>query len=286
MTIPFTIQLVGVRELSAYESPEAEPSADSLSINKPSADSLSANKSSATEPQTDNTPLIDTVTACIADFLHHVDAVFSPFRRDSQVTAARHGDWSALLNRHEPEFAEVYALAQQAESLTHGYFNPMHSGEYDPTGIVKGWAIQRAYEQWLRPLIHNGTCEAAALGGGGDIQTGVADASDFTWRIGVQDPRDERHILRTVALRNGAIATSGTSKRGEHITRAAHDLLQATVVDDCLTFADMWATTAISAGEHVFRDVIAQNDAARTDVMAVLVRTDGSIAEITPYKNR
>ncbi|OZG59851.1 ApbE family [Bifidobacterium myosotis] len=292
MTIPFTVQLVSERRDATYLA-----------------------------------TLIDEVTPQIGAFLQHVDATFSPFRHDSQVSAARRGDWSGLLRgthnahgtqdtrgtrhhgttispdgarRPQSEFAEVYALAQQAKQLTHGHFDPMHAGVYDPTGIVKGWAIERAHERFLMPLIRSGRCDAAALGGGGDIQTAVADDSDFTWRIGVQNPDDPRSTLRTVTMRNGGIATSGTSQRGEHITRTAHDLKQATVIDDHLTFADMWATAAASAGEAAFRNIVAgsptahakstaqakpatlPHPTAQSNLMAVFVRADGTVTELHP----
>lgn len=253
---------------------------------------------------------IDEITPQIDAFLRHVDATFSPFRADSQVAAARRGDWSSLLpTAHGPrpphprtassagitiapdgtrqpqsEFAQIYALAEQAKQLTRGHFDPMHAGQYDPTGIVKGWAIEQAHKRFLMPLITSGQCDAAALGGGGDIQTAVASSSDFVWRIGVQDPANTNATLRTITLRNGAVATSGTSKRGEHITRSAHDLAQATVVDDHLTFADMWATAAISAGERTFREIIDQNPVAQASLHAVLVRADGSITQFAPGK--
>ncbi|KAB7786993.1 FAD:protein FMN transferase [Bifidobacterium cebidarum] len=271
MTIPFTVQLVG----------NAEQSAQLATV-------------------------IDQVTPEIADYLHHIETAFSPFSADSQVSAARRGDWRALISaqpsqtstqpntRHAPnepsaahrlphtDFAEIYALVQQAKQLTHGHFDPMHAGQYDPTGIVKGWAIEQAHQRFLMPLITAGTCEAAALGGGGDIQAAVADTSDFTWHIGVQDPANPNATIRTITLRNGAVATSGTSKRGEHITRSAHDLAQATVVDDHLTFADMWATTAISAGEQTFRGIVAGNPVAQSSLMSVFVRPDGSITQFAP----
>lgn len=241
--------------------------------------------------------LLAEVTPQITKHLHDVERRFSPFRADSLVSKARQGDWTALPT--EPDFAEVYALCQQAKRLTEDAFNPMHAGAYDPTGLVKGWAIQRAYEQFLQPLLHDGRCEAAAISGGGDIQTGVRSNSDFKWRIGVENPlfaSNKPHnaaayssgvslatsTLRTITLHNGAIATSGTHKRGEHITRTDHSLAQATIVADQLIFADMWATTAISVGETRLRALIERANGfnGMDHIMAVLVRTDYSIAEL------
>ena len=257
MTIPFTIQLVA--------SPGITPGR---------LDALA----SQTAPR-------------IKAWLDHVEAVFSPFRADSAVGRARAGDWSALLDN--PDFAEVHMLVKQAEQLTDGHFSATHAGVYDPTGLVKGWAIERAHERFLMPLTRSGEVAAAALGGGGDIRTAVAHDSDFVWHIGVDNPFADGvadpttdpqagmpSILRTITLRNGAVATSGTSRRGEHITRTAHDLAQATVIDDRLVFADMWATAAIAAGERAFRDLIARYGDGR--IMAVLARADRTVAEITP----
>lgn len=265
MTIPFTIQLVA--------SPGTAPGR---------LDALA----SQTAPR-------------IKSWLDHVEAVFSPFRADSAVGRARAGDWRALLD--DPDFAEVHMLVKQTEQLTDGHFSATHAGVYDPTGLVKGWAIERAHERFLMPLMRSGDVAAAALGGGGDIRTAVAHDADFAWRIGVDNPfateQDDPFatgqddppleppagtpsILRTITLRNGAVATSGTSKRGEHITRTAHDLAQATVIDDRLVFADMWATAAIAAGERAFRDLIAHHGDGR--IMAVLVRADRTVAEIAP----
>lgn len=247
MTIPFTVQLV-----ASAEPPSPQAARDRLRV------------------------LLDRLMPRIQQHLDRAEAAFSPFRDDSLVCRARRGDWSALL--HDPQFAEIHAIAQQAKQLTGGAFDPMHAGVYDPTGIVKGWAVQRACETLLAPIVRdarNGV-DAAAIGGGGDIQTLVRDDSDFMWRIGVQDPFDLQRTIRTVTLRCGAVATSGTARRGEHITRTDHALAQATVVDDQLVYADMWATAAISAGEARLRAMLERHGAG--SVQAVLVRADGGIA--------
>ncbi|KAB7789931.1 FAD:protein FMN transferase [Bifidobacterium leontopitheci] len=349
MTIPFTVQLVTGPGTTGTDAtaPDATaphaagrsataPAAASTTPTAPPAHPTTGTGSPSSAPTPALSPLLDSVMPKIAAWLDHVDRAFSPFRADSLVGRARRGDWSALLT--DPEFAEVYALCQQAKRLTGGAFDSMHAGVYDPTGIVKGWAVQRAFERFLQPLIRDGQCEAAAIGGGGDIQTGVAETSGFVWRIGVENPfrtgrtsplhgsaspRSEASIpleetalaatsanagvdgvtarsdsysrgqtrsgatatpadgafptLCTVSLRNAGIATSGTAKRGEHITRRDHGLAQATVIDAELIFADMWATAAISAGEAAFRESTARSGG---DVTAILVGTDRSIGHV------
>lgn len=213
------------------------------------------------------------------DLLSHVDRTFSPFRDDSLTSRANRGDWGGLLD--DPDFHEVYARAAMAADLTHGHFRAMRDGRYDPVGLVKGWAIERAFTRFLRPLLDAGRAEAAALGGGGDMQLGVASDSDFVWGVGIEDPRDAGMLAGTVRLADGAVATSGTSKRGEHIDRTADDLIQATVVGTHLTDADMWATTAIAAGRACFGTLVA----GESDPLfsALLIDRDGVKHVVTPH---
>jgi FAD:protein FMN transferase len=82
-------------------------------------------------------------------FLHEVDRRFSPFKPDSLVSQARRGDWSALLD--DGDFQEIYAKSALAKTLTHGAFDAFHQGTYDPTGLVKGWAIDKATTRFLSP---------------------------------------------------------------------------------------------------------------------------------------
>ena len=54
-------------------------------------------------------------------------------------------------------------------------------------------------------------------------------------------------------VRNGAVATSGSAERGSHIIdprtgKPAHGVVSASVIDDSLTRADLWATAAVVAG--------------------------------------
>jgi thiamine biosynthesis lipoprotein len=43
----------------------------------------------------------------------------------------------------------IFALAERTRRETAGYFTILHGGVYDPSGVVKGWAIGCAAE-----LIH------------------------------------------------------------------------------------------------------------------------------------
>ncbi len=176
------------------------------------------------------------------DTLRRYDQMFSPFRDDSVLNAVRSG-------RMEPpaagaEFAEVMGLADQALRKTQGAFDVHYAQALDPSGLVKGWAAERA-------------CRALAelpadyyLNAGGDI---FCAAVDQPWRLGVEHPFDTRGLITVVALAEGAMATSGSVHRGAHIVdpatgTAAEGLRQVTVVGPSLTWADVWATAIVARG--------------------------------------
>jgi thiamine biosynthesis lipoprotein len=84
-------------------------------------------------------------------------------------------------------------------------------------------------------------------------------------------------VLLTVPLRCGAVATSGTAARGEHIIdpatgRPPAGLLSATVIGASLTWADVYATAAFVRGPDAAAWVRTLADHA-----AVLVDADGCI---------
>ena len=81
------------------------------------------------------------VDEAFADFVL-LDRTFSPFRGDSLVSR---------INRGELRLSESGALVLQAvelsrhyEHATRGYFSAWPGGCLDPSGLVKGWAIDRA----------------------------------------------------------------------------------------------------------------------------------------------
>lgn len=183
--------------------------------------------------------------------LDQIDHDFSPFRPHSLVN--RWASRQLTADQLTPDFQTVYAWAIRAADVTGGAFDPFYAGRYDPTGLVKGWAIQRVFERYLRPALDQGTLQAAAINGAGDIQVGVAQGSSFRWHVGIEDPTAPRRVLATYTLQNGAVATSGTHQHGEHIRRQVPSALQqATVVLPTLTPADIYATAAVAMGPARF----------------------------------
>lgn len=191
----------------------------------------------------------DAVAGCFAE-LRHVDETFSPYRADSQVS--RIADGRLDLDDAGGEVRAVASACVDLESVTDGRFSAWWNRRFDPSGYVKGWAVERAARRHLAPLLERGA-EAVGINAGGDVQVFTADDSDWTWRVGIADPRRPDRLAATLELADGAVATSGVAERGAHIVdprtgMPARGIAAATVVAAGLTLADVWATTAVISG--------------------------------------
>nr|WP_308050133.1 FAD:protein FMN transferase [Streptomyces sp. TRM72054] len=184
------------------------------------------------------------------DGLHRVDAVFSTYREDSQISRLGRGELT--VGECDPEVAEVLELAAEAERVSEGWFSTTYEGRLDPTGIVKGWAVERA----ARRLAAAGV-SGVSVNGGGDVQLLGVPGGARPWRVGVSDPLRPGGLAAVVSAAGAtelAVATSGTAERGAHIVdprtgrSAVTDLLAVTVVAPRLTWADCWATAAFAMG--------------------------------------
>jgi thiamine biosynthesis lipoprotein len=202
---------------------------------------------------TDDSPAHTAWQACVEE-LREVYRVFSTYRQDSVVS--RLGAGELALADCPPEVHEVLALGEQARVESGGSFDVRRPGPdgvpvLDPSGVVKGWAVQRASAH-LRAL-HD---TDFSLSAGGDMVCHVADdpAGDRApWRVGIEDPHDAQRLVATVEVRRGAVATSGAAHRGEHIVdprtgTTPRDLASVTVLADDLTWADIDATAAYAMG--------------------------------------
>ncbi len=139
-------------------------------------------------------------------WLHWVDATFSPYRDDSDVS--RFGRGALPLAQCAPELAEVLEACALIRDRSDGYFTTTPGGTFDPSGYVKGWAIERA----AAILTAAGSAEHC-VNGGGDVQC----AGERLWRVGIADPLHPGRLALVVAGQDFAVATSGVAERGAHI---------------------------------------------------------------------
>lgn len=198
---------------------------------------------------------LDKLSAGILSELERLEEKFSAFRSTSLVCRFQDGDKSVLLDQ---EFQEVFALAEMAYQETEGAFDPYYKGIYDPTGLVKGWVIEELFKSKMLPYLQHPAVEAVCLNGGGDMQFATKETSDFLWKIGIENPENLQEILAVFSAKTGAIATSGYSKRGQHI-QSKNGLQQITFMDTSLTRADIWATAGLSMPENKLAQAIAHH---------------------------
>lgn len=189
----------------------------------------------------------ETAVAQAFSHLRRVDRVFSTWRDDSDLMRVRRG----LLPEADahPWVEEVRQLCAAAEAETRGLFSADLSRTdgtrvFDPTGLVKGWAVEGAARH-LALLEGVSYCVNA----GGDVVAGTGRRAQDprAWRVGIQDPRDRTRIAATVEVVAGAVATSGNAARGAHILdprmgEAVRRSGSATVTGPSLLWADIWAT--------------------------------------------
>ena len=193
-------------------------------------------------------PAVDAAVGQAFGVLRRVDAVFSTWRADSDLVRVRRGDLDPA--QAHPWLAEVQLLCAEAERRTGGLFSASYDTSalsvadgYDPTGLVKGWAVERA-AMHLRHVPGISWCVNA----GGDLLAGAGrGASPSTWRVGVEDPRVPGVLAATVPLCVGGLATSGAAARGAHVVdpRSGARVIRdgsATVWGPTLLWSDVWAT--------------------------------------------
>jgi thiamine biosynthesis lipoprotein len=201
-------------------------------------------------PDVHATAVAHRIAAVFAE-LRAVDCLFSTYRPDSEISRLNRGELD--LQACRPVVREVIARCERARERTGGYFDarrlPLPTGGlgYDPSGLVKGWAVERAVRH-LAELDGYDRC----LNAGGDVAVFAAPGRP-AWRVGVEDPAEPARLLDVLSLTAGAVATSGTAHRGSHLIdphrgQPATQVRAVTVTGPSLLWADVYATAAAARG--------------------------------------
>jgi len=138
-----------------------------------------------------------------------VDETFSTYKSTSEIAKINTGELSVA--HASASVQTILALSEQTKKDTHGYFDIQHDGVYDPSGIVKGWAISNAAHMLEAQGFRNFYIDA-----GGDVQV-VGNKNGKPWRVGIRNPFNHNEYVKVLALTDRGIATSGTAIRGQHI---------------------------------------------------------------------
>jgi FAD:protein FMN transferase len=167
--------------------------------------------------------------------------------------------------------ADVLRRCERTKNETGGYFDIERDGRIDPSGLVKGWAIERACALLLARGRTNFFVDA-----GGDVQAMGRNGDGQPWRVGIRNPFKRDEQVKVLAISNRGVATSGTAIRGQHIYNPMQpgffftDLVCLTVIGPSIYDADRFATAAFAMG----RDGLAFI-ADRPDLEGYAITADG-----------
>jgi thiamine biosynthesis lipoprotein len=179
----------------------------------------------------------------VFDYFSAVDARFSTYKLDSEISRINRREIAE--NAYSDEMCEVFALAEKTKRDTGGYFDITREGFIDPSGLVKGWAIQNATR-----LVEAMGYDNYFIDVGGDIQS-----RGTTWTVGIRSPFNRNEIVKIIRPAGRGIATSGTYIRGQHIydpfepDKKITDIVSLTVVGPDIYEADRYATAAFAMGK-------------------------------------
>ena len=183
----------------------------------------------------------------VCDWLHEVDARFSTYKPESEVSRLQRGE--ITLADCSADLRHVLDVCADLWRETDGYFDAYAGGSLDPSGYVKGWSVEVASAR----LAAAGSTRHY-INAGGDIRMRGGNPDGEPWRVGIRHPWEADKVSWVLAVTEGAVATSGTYERGHHVInprtgKPAHGLRSVTVVGPDLSVADAYATAALAMGE-------------------------------------
>jgi thiamine biosynthesis lipoprotein len=178
----------------------------------------------------------------VSVWFRQVDETFGTHRPDSEISRIDRGELDP--ENASSEVRDVLERCDQLRLDTHGYFDVRAAGRLDPSGLVKGWAVDRA-----AAYLETAGVDSFLISAGGD-----AVARGGPWRIGIPHPRKRRQIAATLEAYDLAIATSGANVRGARVInpytgKQPNGVLSVTVIGHDLATADAYATAAFAMGD-------------------------------------
>ncbi len=186
----------------------------------------------------------------IFDWFRWVDATFSTYKATSEISRIRRGELA--IARAHPDVREVLARCDELRAETHGYFDARAADAttLDPSGLVKGWSVDRA-ALLADCLGWRNYC----INAGGDMRLRGGALPERQWRVGIQHPLLRQEVAAVIVADDLAVATSGAYARGEHVfdphtRRPPTGVLSVTITGPDLATADAYATAAFAMGVH------------------------------------
>ncbi|MET7465695.1 FAD:protein FMN transferase [Nonomuraea sp. NPDC005501] len=212
-------------------------------------------------PTRELAPLLDNAFA----WLRWVEDTFDPRLEGSQIGRLNRGQTIEQI----PELIEVLHRCDELSAATGGWFEPRINGVIDPSGYIKGWALERL----SRALANTGAGDHR-IDAGDDIRLRGSAAPGRRWEVGIRDPRTGL-VRAVVAAHDLGIATSGASPVVDPRTGVRLATFNSvTVLGPDLGVADAYATAMYAMGPVRARRFAAET-ASRGPYQTMIIERDG-----------
>ncbi|MEH1128633.1 FAD:protein FMN transferase [Micromonospora sp. CPCC 206061] len=177
--------------------------------------------------------------------LRAIDATYSPLRRTSLVARLRRGEVSPDV--YAP-LADIVARCDAMRAATDGWFDAWAvPGGFDPSGLLKGWAVERAGARLRAAGISDYAVVSEA-----DLAVRGHAPHGGPWRIAVHRPLEHSRSPMILEMTEGSVGTSGLTGQQGHVvdphTREPVRQGVAAVLGPDLSVADAYATALVAAG--------------------------------------
>jgi thiamine biosynthesis lipoprotein len=182
----------------------------------------------------------------VFEYLRAIDERFSTYKELSEISRINRGE--ILPDQYSVEMKNILSLCEKTKQETEGFFDINFNGKLDPSGLVKGFAINEASKLLTAKGYKNFYVEIA-----GDVQTVGLNSDNQPWAIGIRNPFNEKEVIKIINVSNRGVATSGTYIRGNHIInpitkKPATEIISLTVIGPDIYEADRFATPAFAMG--------------------------------------
>ena len=194
----------------------------------------------------------------IFEFLTYVDEKFSTYKDTSEISRINRGEIDK--KDYSDDMKLIFELAEKTKNETNGFFDIGEIGRCDPSGVVKGWAINEAARK-LKDKYKNFYLEIA-----GDIQVSGHNKKNEKWRVGILNPLTKNELVKIIELENEGIATSGNYERGAHIYnpnnnfKSVDGIASISVVGPNIYETDRFATAAFAMEKDGINFIEKQKD--------------------------
>lgn len=182
--------------------------------------------------------------------IRELETLLSRFRADSDISLI--ADSSLSVEGADPRVQEVLRRCDDLRQRTDGFFEHeprSRTGRcidpvLDPNALAKGWIVEEAAK-----VLREAGVEDFFINAGGDVLA-RRPRTATAWRAGVQHPDDPSSVVAIFEMFGGAIATTGTYERGQHIWSLTNpELRSVTVTGPDLAEADGLATAVFATGQ-------------------------------------